>query len=223
MANSTTAAVPLARDAAAKQTFPSSVYPAVQIPCTASMHQAAEFMGRLRTSLHNGSRRAEQDLGTNRNLQVDADGLLAELAVLSALLEAGMQPVGFSLLAHPTPRGADFWLNGYSYNIKATRGDYIAINEAQRVHPQKKSNFYLPVVLNTNTAYILAPVPASTIATWQLRTGHSAYRSAPVTFLRPLRDLHELLEVPRSCPGCGQSWFDCPGLCLSEEVPEVSL
>ena len=169
----------------------------VILQASAAHIETARVLAGMRTSLHDGRRKAHEDLGGDANREADYVGLLAELTILIALIGAGFRPTQFTLLANPTPSGPDFALNGKTFNVKALpQGKrFLCVNERQRTDPRQHSDFYLPMqFLTPTTLRVLKPIASAAVCTWPLREMHSAYRSTDVATLPALQDLKEVAQ-----------------------------
>lgn len=163
----------------------------------------AECLALARTMAHNGRRRPGEDLGSDAaNLRADYAGILAELLVVEALEALDWEPHGYTFFAPSAPSGPDFSLYGRRFSIKAAPEGRprVCVNEAQRLDERKRFDFLLPAQqLSRYLVRLYAPVPAASIACWQLDTVHSPFRWKSLRDLEPLRDWWELVSLPRVC------------------------
>jgi hypothetical protein len=172
--------------------------PTLELAALPSLKHAARILAKMRTAGHDGNRAPSADLGADKNLSCDYFGLLAELALYLAMERHGLHPTAYVLVGERAPVGPDFLLNGVRFNIKCCPPgkQFLSVNERQRLDPHHAADFVLPVVFATPDALkVFAPIPAESIAFWELRQGHSAYRSLPVAALRPLCGLRQLEEM----------------------------
>jgi hypothetical protein len=156
--------------------------------------QTARILARQRTTGHDHTRKAHEDTGDNE--LVDVYGLLAELLLLDGLERWGLRPKGYVMLADRAPNCADFELDGKTYDIKAALPgkSFVCCNERQRL--TRLADFYVPVAFERQDyASVYKPIPASVVASWPLRQGHSPYRSIALSALQPISCL---LEVPQA-------------------------
>ena len=157
-----------------------------------NMVHAARRVAGLRTALHDGNRKPSADLGDAANVRCDFFGLLGEWLAIDHLERAGLEPTDYELLRQFPKPGPDFVLNGVSYDAKAVPfgSRYLSCNERQRLDPRHACDYLLPVVfVGNNCAQLGQPIPYARVADWDLRQGHSPYRSVPVAWLKPLPDL----------------------------------
>jgi hypothetical protein len=155
----------------------------------------AQAIGLARTLFNDASRKPWEDLGVARNQSCDFFGTLAELLLIEALEREGYNVTDYILLAQRAPKGPDFRIGKRSFNVKAIplSNRYVTVNEAQRLAPESKADFYVPVAfLTPDMAQVYVPIPAAQVATWPLRQGHSPYRSTPLEALTPLVSFAEL-------------------------------
>ena len=156
----------------------------------------AHCLALSRRLAHDVIRKPWEDLGAAGNIRADNVGLLGELLIIDALQSANRKPTNYVLFAERAQTGPDFILDGTTrYDVKSipvgTR--YLSVNERQRVDPRHDVDFILPVYFISNSvAQILEPIPIADVGRWQLRQGHSPYRSTPISELAPLIDLRAL-------------------------------
>jgi|SRR5579884_299164 len=164
------------------------------LPITPRLKELASHVALARKKGHDHCRQPSDDLGSaDKNLAADYAGVLGEVVVYDALERMGHKP-RYTLLSNAPPAGPDFTLFPFSYSIKTVPDGsfYLSVNERQRLDPKYVSDFYLPVLLSNGTASIYQPIPASEVATWELREGHTPYRSIPVSELTPINSLEEI-------------------------------
>ena len=128
-------------------------------------------------------------------MKVDLQGALSEAVVLDALEENGFEPRGYVLLRKKPKRDPDFTLGHVRYNIKSTDGQFLTIPERWLKNPM--CDYVLPAIIMGNNRIVLAaPVPVAEIRTWELRHGHSDYRSINRSCLKRLCSLYDLPGAP---------------------------
>jgi hypothetical protein len=113
------------------------------------------------------------------------------------LEEAGFDVGGYSFFSLSTPPRCDFTLGSRAFDCKAVRPDssFATVNETKRKNCIEFEVDFVFVRFDcSNTATVLRPVSARTAGDWELRRGHSFYRSTYVWTLKPLRDWKVLLE-----------------------------
>ena len=216
MANSATAAVPLARNAAANTNFQQQytasdskvsplekLYPrTLELWCSPAMCQAARVLAAMRTGGHDATRERSEDLGANRNAEADFRGLLAEMVIVLAAERWGLAPADFIFVSDRPVPGADFRINNYSYDVKTTMpgSRFLCCNERQRLALAHKGvDFLLPCAFpSPDQLAVYAPVPYADVAAWTLRKGQAGrqdYRSVPLETLKPITCLRQIAEV----------------------------
>jgi hypothetical protein len=156
----------------------------------------ARLIARARANGHAHCRKPSETIGQPSDMALaEHYGALAEIVVLDELFRAGLTPQGYQLIADRAPIGPDFTLEGVSYQVKSVPAGkmFLCINEAQRTDPQHTSDYILPVVFTTPmAARVLRPIPFAQVGTWELRKGHSEYRSVDISNLPVLKSLHDL-------------------------------
>jgi hypothetical protein len=163
----------------------------LELRAGAQLCDLAELLAQIRTCGHNHTRKQHEH--TADNALTEYFGVAAELFLLYGMEMKGLIPENYVLIAPSAPSGPDFVLNRKTYDIKATPPGkmYVCCNEASRL--KHVPDFIVPVVFSdSHTARVYKPIPAATVATWQLRVGHSPYRSIAVRDLQPIRSLLEV-------------------------------
>lgn len=169
---------------------------------TECQRQCAHHLARLRTAGHNHCRKAFEDTGSqDRNLRADYFGLLAEIVVIDHIERMGIKPQ-FTLLSDRPTTAPDITLSLYYDDFQAVDRieikscppgqQYLCISERQ--HQSRVCDCYLPVVFESEEClHIFEPIAYQAVDKWELRKGHSAYRSIHISQLQPLADDGEWL------------------------------
>lgn len=170
----------------------------ISLMATPFLLAIAQSLALARSRWHDGYRKPDQCIGNaDRSRDAEFSGTLAEVIAVAALEAEGFFPVGFEPFTLRPSALADFSLDGYSFDVKAVslNNAYLTINEEKRIAYQQAGVRILPVRFSsTDRALVLRPVTAEQVGTWQLRHGHSPYRSVHVDSLRVLSSWAELTE-----------------------------
>jgi hypothetical protein len=173
------------------------IKPTYTMAVTPSQVACARLIAKGRKVGHDHTRKPSEDIGAGKNQAADLVGALGELALITALESEGMVPTGYVFVADRPPKGADFKLNGVRFSVKTAgpKSGFIFINEAQRISPDHEIDYVLPLAFDGPTKLrVFAPVPVADAGKWELREGHSPYRSIP---LRNLDGLASLADLPQ--------------------------
>lgn len=159
----------------------------------------AWMIARERAKGHDHCRKAQETIGSpSEQALAEHYGALAEVVTLAALFRDKLTPQKWQLVAQRAPSGPDFVLCGLTYQIKSVPPDkrFLCINEQQRLNPRHASDFVLPVVFTTPTTLrLLRPIVFAEVSKWELRQGHSPYRSVAVASLPVLNSLGALIRA----------------------------
>lgn len=160
------------------------------------MRQEADRVARSRCDAHDrtGRRPGESQGSREKNLRGDYLGVQAELAVRQLFADAGIR-AAFSKLDTYDPRPDVILPDGQRLDVKGTADHWVKINDKRHGENRARVDYYLPVQVTGGVAVIYRPVPWGDVSRWSLRTGHSPYRSCPVSSLTPLQGVSDLIGL----------------------------
>jgi len=170
------------------------------VPLEDSAWQTVERIAHERMRKNDKTRRAECDLGTiQKNFSVDCSGAAGEVGfnifLRAALPELDKPNAEWfirqvpAVLSRPIKEpDVQIIRRGYSKfvaDVKSSTSLYCTINEKQR--RERPAPFYIPVrVISGRGIEVFEPIPSVVVASWELRQGHSPYRSEAFSRIKSL-------------------------------------